>query len=437
MKFSTNRCHGNVLLTILLTTGTLGMALTSYLTLTSSQSRSTMRSQYWNMAIPVAEAGIEEALTQLYHSEGTNFTDNGWTHVGGGYRKTRTMGQNSYTTEISADLNPVITSVGSVLNPASGTYLQRAVRVETRRDSMFMMGMVAKGQIDLLGNNIQTDSFDSGDPAHSTGGRYDVAKRKDNGHVATNSGLTNSLSVGNADIYGRVATGPGGSVSVGPNGGVGNLAWHGAGNHGIQPGYATDDMNVTFPDVQPPFSGGAFTPNSGSIGGTNYTYVLSGGNYQMSSLSMSGQQKMAVTGDSVLYVTGNASMSGQAQIIIGPTANLKLYVGGATASLGGNGIVNNSYGNSTNFFYYGLPSNTSLSFSGNAAFTGVIYAPGADFTLGGGGSTPYDFVGASVTKTVRMNGHFKFHYDEALGRIGPYRGYIVTGWNEVNASGAL
>jgi len=127
-------------------------------------------------------------------------------------------------------------------------------------------------------------------------------------------------------------------------------------------------------------------------------------------------------------------MSSQSQIILAPGVRLLLYVGdttgsGASASLGGSGISNQ--GSAMDFEYWGMPSNTSLSYSGNAAFTGVIYAPNADFTLGGGGNGIYDFVGASVTSTVKMNGHFHFHYDENLKRIGPSRGYIITSWNEI------
>jgi hypothetical protein len=132
----------------------------------------------------------------------------------------------------------------------------------------------------------------------------------------------------------------------------------------------------------------------------------------------------------VLYVTGNFSMSGQSYFKISPGASLKLYVGGSSASLGGQGVLNEA-GNAANFSYHGLPGNTSLSLSGNAAFTGTIYAPNADFSLGGGGNNNYDFVGASVTKTATMNGHFNFHYDENLARVGPAKDFIVTSWNEM------
>jgi hypothetical protein len=85
-----------------------------------------------------------------------------------------------------------------------------------------------------------------------------------------------------------------------------------------------------------------------------------------------------------------------------------------------------------NFSYFGMTNNTSVSMSGNAAFTGVIYAPNAALTLGGGGSNPYDFVGAAIAKTVNMNGHYNFHYDEALAKYGPSKGYVVTTWNEMS-----
>jgi len=39
---------------------------------------------------------------------------------------------------------------------------------------------------------------------------------------------------------------------------------------------------------------------------------------------------------------------------------------------------------------------------------------------------------ASITDTVQMNGHFQFHYDEALADLGPDNGYIIDTWNELN-----
>jgi hypothetical protein len=410
MRIRFHRQNGSALLITLLSSVIIGLSLAAYLEIVRNQNISTLRSLQWNLAIPVAEAGIEEALTHLYHNP-TNRLNDGWVLQSGVHMKERTMGESKYVTTISDTSQPVIISKGYVRVPLGTEFIDppRTIRVTTTNDALFAKGMVAKGQIDLSGNRVRTDSFDSTDPDHSTDGHYDPTKAKDNGDVATNSSVVDSLNVWNAEIFGKASTGPGGTVSVGPNGSIGSSAWHEAGKKGIEPGYATDDMNVYFPDVKPPFSGGGFIPLSGTYGGTNYNYLITSGNWTMSSLNLSGQDKMLVLGNAVVYVTGDVSVSGQAYVHVATNSSLQLFVAGANTAIGGNGILNTP-GNATNFFYYGLPTNTKLTMSGNASFTGAIYAPQATFSLGGGGSASYDFVGASVTKTVKMNGHYNFHF---------------------------
>jgi hypothetical protein len=160
-----------------------------------------------------------------------------------------------------------------------------------------------------------------------------------------------------------------------------------------------------------------------------YTYATGKGNYVMTTISMSGHAKFLVYGDTTLYVPGGISLSGQAQIIIMPGASLKLYVGGPV-NLFGNGVMNGNT-SALAFQVYGLPSCTSIDFGGNASFTGVVYAPNAHVKMGGGGSNTYDTVGAITCKSVGMNGHFNFHYDEMLGRqTGPDL-FKVASWNEI------
>src|SRR5207249_9584570 len=80
MKIRTqSQAQGSVLLVSLLTATVIGIALSSYLTLTSNQNQSVFRSQTWNEGIPVAEAGIEEALTQINLYGIPNFLANNWT----------------------------------------------------------------------------------------------------------------------------------------------------------------------------------------------------------------------------------------------------------------------------------------------------------------------------------------------------------------------
>ena len=82
MKIKINKQpRGSALLVTMLTALIVGMALASYLTLVSVQNQSTLHSQSWNSAVPVMEAGVEEALTALYYYGTTNLANlvaQGW-----------------------------------------------------------------------------------------------------------------------------------------------------------------------------------------------------------------------------------------------------------------------------------------------------------------------------------------------------------------------
>jgi len=162
----------------------------------------------------------------------------------------------------------------------------------------------------------------------------------------------------------------------------------------------------------------------------DYDIALGTGDYILNSLSMSGQDKMIVTGDAWLYVTGDVSITGQGQIIIVPGASLRISVGGANADLNGNGVMNLTC-DATKFKYEGLPTNTSLRMTGNASFTGQINAPHAAVQLGGGGNNSYDCTGSMFAYSISLNGHFSFHYDEALGTNETKVEYRVASWKEI------
>ena len=130
--------------------------------------------------------------------------------------------------------------------------------------------MVSKHAIDLKGNGVLSDSFDSSNPAKSTNGKYDANKYQgDFGDVATNDGII--VGVQNANIYGKLHTGPTGSYNLGPNGGVGTHAWQAAnGGSGMQSDYFLQDANFTFPDTTLPSTTGYLTPQPGDFAITTY-----------------------------------------------------------------------------------------------------------------------------------------------------------------------
>jgi hypothetical protein len=293
MKIKLSAPQGSILAMTLVIVGLIGFTLASYLTLISAQNRSTFRSQSWNSAVPLIEAGIEEALAHLNKNGTTNLFVDGWTSESGVAVKRRNLGDGRYIAVIVPGAQPVVEC--SAYQPAPLLFsrndglmfaqaghsqystsqrrkeVKRTVRVNTNGGALFAKGMVSKGSIDFNGNNVTSDSFDSADPNFSSNGIYDGTKRKDNGDVATNSSELDIFDAGNANIYGKVGTGPGGRVRVGANGSIGSMAWLNSGHTGIQAGYFSDDMNMSFPAISVPFSGG-FAPSGGTVSLTNVTY---------------------------------------------------------------------------------------------------------------------------------------------------------------------
>jgi hypothetical protein len=536
MKLRNSTERGGVLLVVLISSLIMGVTLGSYLQYTATQSRSIMKSQSWNAAIPVAEAGIEEALSHINDSViGTNFALNGWTVVSNQFQRSGTINGGRYVARISTDRFPTITSVGYASGEKGTNEYRRTVRVTTTQYATGMNGMITKGNISMNGGT-SIDSFDSTDPAYNTLGRYDAAKHKDNGYAASVYGNVTAET-----IYGSTGTGPTGSAT----GTVGDFAWV-ASHTGIEPGKYANDVNLAFPKVDAPWtfgSGGAASVGSASGGtviltnfyywssrvtttniptspppasaivtnstgtgyiaypgypsaplgtivtninytfsekknlplpapdryvgtittgpgsmryyarvegywyplGVTYTYsmtatnslmstntyskILSANTYEASNLRMSSTDYFLVTTNVTLYVRDDFQMTGQAQIDIAPGASLKVITGG-DVSLAGKGIFNYTL-DASHFSLYGMETTHSIAISGNAAFTGVIYAPNADVTMNGGGTTDYDVVGALISKSATLNGHFHFHYDEALGRARIQSKFNVASWREI------
>lgn len=270
--------------------------------------------------------------------------------------------------------------------------------------------------INLNGNNVMVDSFDSSDPNYSDWntnwgfGTYDQNKAKANGNVGTDGSLVDVVNIGSAEIYGHVDTGPSGSIQsniyyIGP------LPQSGV---GPQPGYTNNDMNMVFPDVVLPAgaSGWQALPTN--------AVITNSGNYYSAGVT----DNLTIDAPHVtIYVNGNISIFGNSAIIITTNVlNASLYVAGPSAYIGGNGVINfgpaGAGGRAAAFNLYGLPSLTSLSIHANSVFVGTIYAPKAAFMIGGGIST-FDFIGALVANSLVFTGNTRFHFDESLAHSMP------------------
>src|SRR3989454_7378936 len=180
MKIQTkSQTEGSVLLVSLLTAGVIGIALGSFLTLISNQNQSVFRSMTWNEAIPVAEAGVEEALTQIHYCGTTNFSANWTWAIDGCYHKKRSVGTDGAYYDVAVKLvePPVIISTAYVRSPltpssafgmilgtvnsraTSSPYVKRRIQVNTVGGTAHGAAVISKGPINLSGNNVTIDSF--------------------------------------------------------------------------------------------------------------------------------------------------------------------------------------------------------------------------------------------------------------------------------------
>lgn len=581
-----SRKLGSALAVVLIISAILAFSVAGYLSLVEHQNVMGVRSQCWNLAIAVVEAGIEEGLQHL-NSNFDNLASNGWSRNGNLYTRSQTLSDgNRYTCVIDmtssslpaisarADIRlPALAASSTVLFAAIGTpqpqyaNVSRAVRVRCARNGLFTAALVSKHVIDLNGNGVYTDSYDSSNPQKSTNGRYDPTKFSgDRGDIASIGGLVDYISIQNANIYGRVHTSPNQPVSIGPQGGIGPHG-HQVGSiaEAEARGYVLRDANFTFPDTTLPSTAGLMQPPSGTVvvasysfttnavttltypasappGGvatnlsytttstlpypvpagvlTNYdlvttatppnppvpgtstnilTTITTGGypaagtyvggittNYSKNHKYITSYTYNRITGrtytypvttytypcytytydavaTSVTYTTnyydhivyGNTTnystaltgktliagpnaclilpngLSGGENFTIAQGAGVVVYSGGTEVSVSGNQVLNPN-GFAGSFIVLCAPTVTSFTLNGNGEFTGVLVAPEADLKLNGGGNSSQDFCGCLMVRNVRLNGHFRFHWDEALENLrGPSR-FLIRSWDEVD-----
>ena len=448
--------QGHVLVMVLVVVIICAIALVSYLTLVNSQNRAVARSQGWNSTVPVMEAGVEEALAHLNANADTagGLSVDGWVRIGDYYRMERSAGD-SYYVVILTVTNPILPVIesrgfcrmpilvqngsspfflaigGTTYNRPREGYIGRGVRIIARKNGSLGNAMLSKGRIDI-GGSVRVDSYNSCDPAYSSGGLYDPTKADDGGNIASNGQLVRSVSIGgDVEIKGHISTGPGGSIgTTGNNISIGSEEWVDGDRTGIEPGWDRNDMNANVPDAPVPPSGGFALPPGGWVGTTYYDHILTSGSGQtvyqvVGDLQLTSSEKILVTGNVVLKVNGDLQMTGSSAIEIATTGMLDMHVSGRNASIGGNGIVNYTK-DPLRFTYYGAPTNTRVDLGGTSAFYGTVYAPYADLNLAGGAL----IYGGIVSKAIRATGGFTLHYDACLAKGGQGR-YIVTTWDEM------
>jgi len=458
---SPNRNHSaSVLLATMGICLILGILAASYLSMAQSQRYSVARAQAWNSALAVAEAGIEEAMAELNDtnafksysqpgnkwntlSGGTLFKTN--IYLGSSYYNVFIYSQSNSAAPLADSKHPVIISSGFVPGPISTPMLSRTVQLQAAPITKVVPdgAMVVRTTVDVSGYNVSTDSYQSTNQTLFPGGLWNAANRMDHGDVSTLSSDSSALNLQNGKFRGSVHTPPSwtaSSANIGSGGTVGDNAWVGGGNTGIETSHATNDAIQAYPEATLPDTGGKPWLPALSIptviNGFTYQYVLTPNNpWIINNLSGSiyvkgANVQLQLTGTSATIPSGGKIEVPTLTDASGNPYSLAMYVAAPSFTVVGTGVANEG-GAAKNLQYYGLPSNTAITLGGNGSLTAQIYAPEAAFSLGGGGSTPYDFSGMCVVKSVKMNGHFNFHFDECTKDTLNLRGYTAKSWDEL------
>jgi hypothetical protein len=477
MRTRGSKTQGSVLLWTVVTIALLSLIGAEVLRLVSIKYEHALQTATWQESLLAAESGIDLAIMELRKSlfpapnhawEGwNNIPGNGVTSYGlttipnaglagtpmtievnvdapgnlkdsnGQYYRIRTVGTMPIVGTARAGQNRQDTRLRKlslrwerftngvlIAHALSAPQVSRRTEAIVRPVSAFNQAIMSVSTLDLTNQNIVVDSYDSRDPFKSTNGLYDVSKRQANGDLATNGSL---IEAGNAHIYGDVATNSG-MVS-----GAANIS-------GIE---RTDFYQEPIPVAAPSWPSinptpytvtGTTTLNAGAVQGAATT------RYQLAQISLSGNNTLTLAGNPdgsatyiEVHVTGDITVVGGSQIVVAPGVSATIYFDG-NVDVAGNGIIN-SNNQPNDLHLYGVQpidsSSRSVHLGGNGQITATVYAPNADVTVNGGGSSGHVF-GSIVGKTVTMTGVTNLHYDEASGASGMINNYKIVSWFEDN-----
>lgn len=451
--------RGSVLIVAMVFAAIIAISIASYLQVGQTNLRISNRAFYSNAAINLAETGLEHAMwsiNKLAADDTYNWSSDGWQtdstsawrEFGGfTYDQNTTGTVRVYVQNRSGTPAPVLVARATI-QPQHGAAIEKWVKVELRKRSLFANGIVAKDWITFSGNGASVDSYDSRKGSYNAVLADGTRNRFGRGSAGSGSVTVDSFNLGNADIWGYVSIGTPdySGLDVGPNGTIGGL---GSSPGTVDYSRVTTDFKPNFEDAEAPAISGytisAITsakslPLSGHSPAADGKYY-----YRVPSISLSGPASRVLSiasGHSVvLTVTESAgsaiSITGQASISVPATASLAIYTAG-NVSIGGNGVANSSDPAAFQFFSTRSASSTgtqSISISGNGQLSGVIYAPNATLSLNGGGSSGNVF-GAAVAKTVTITGGSAFHYDEALADMTEGNPFGITRWVELTTATA-
>jgi len=431
--------RGAVMITAVILAMGVAIALGSYIAVSVQAARLSNSSFHLNSALNLAEAGLETAMVAINTSNWSGWSD----YQGNSANKKKALPTFDLGTDTTGHADVVVFGATSSPTPRIvaqgrtagqlGSSVSKQVEVRLRRRSHFATGMVAKDTVTFSGGNAYVDSYNSEDPAYSTGGQYDPAKKRDRGSVASArvEVTTDGVAIGNGDVWGYAATG-GSDIDVGANGSV-KGADTPAGVE-VDPSRITKDFSANFDVETAPSSG--FGSIYGAVNSST-TFGTAGTSSTILVASLTANNSgdvYTIEGDVTMVVQGDITIKGTIQVTAG--SSLTLYAA-SNVDIGGNGIVN-ATNQPKNVVLYGTKTSgtQTIKLHGNGVLQAAVYAPNANIELKGGGSTGV-MMGSVIGNTIKMTGNYEFHYDESLAEMSDGNPWAVGLWREITAPADL
>ncbi len=446
--------RGSVLLTALIFVAILGMVLVPLLNLSRTTMQISNRAVYRAAAHDLAEAGLEEGLWSLNKANsGSGTAWSGWTISGS--NATRKFTGFTYANGVTGEVNvlaenyagspPAIIARSKLILP-NGPPIERWLRIGTATRGLFAFGLLARDSITMSGGGW-VDSWKS-DPDNNPATppvAWSSSVALDNGALATVSTATPSISIGSADVYGKVAVGASSNagLAISWGGQVGPRGMAISGSYNLAPGALTPSFTASFETVTAPT--GATTTSAytlpRSVSGPPYylaaeTIGTAGAStiLQLDQVRVGGAAVLTIQGDVTMIlppsVISTLIVEGSGRIQLASGATLKIYTPG-NITISGAGITNPSAPESMQIWSTRNGSlGQTISLQGSGALNAIIYAPDARLTLPG--ST--DFSGAAVVYTAQLTGSGAYHFDENLKNFGSGGSLTISDYTELDTT---
>ena len=462
--------RGSVLLVALILAAVIAISLTSYMGLATNISKLSYRSHYAGVAMNTAESGLEQAMWSINKKkDGVSTAWDGWDITSGTTaRRTFSLGTVSGGGTVSvkvlvSDRNLTTTNpyaiARAIVTPVKGAVIEKWIKISLYQRSRFSNGLVAKDGITFSGNNAYVDSYNSANGSYSASPA--TTNRFARGSAGSASVAIDSLSVGNADIYGYASIGTSNydGLDVGSQGKV--TGDFNASSGTIDYSHVATSFTANFEAITAPATSStnlgtvssnltlpSNTTSDAQVTATDGTITYY---YNANSISLTNKTLTISPGYNVVVtVTGDISLGGgSGAIVVNSTKNtstgvtkessLNLYVAG-NVTMGGQGAANTltitGASSSTtesrpkNLIIWGTATTSqTIKVSGNGSLSAVVYAPNAAIEAKGGGSNGGLF-GSFIGKSVKMTGNEGFHYDESLRDLDSGEPLGIDKWDE-------